>query len=626
MPLSIHLRDEHNEQRLLRGRLIVVAAAVILILGVTGLRLGWLQIAGNEHFTTLSDNNRLRIEPLPPPRGLIFDRYGRVLAENRPTFGLEIVPEQVPDIDATLDRLSELIELTDKQRAVFWSNVAQVRRFESVPLRLGLEEDELSRFAVNRHHFPGVEIQARLVRHYPQGDLTAHVIGHVGRLTRDDLSRVNTSDYRATNHIGKTGLERQYESLLHGAPGFRQVETNAQGRVLDVASRNAPTAGENLHLTLDVDLQRVASEALAPHRGAVVALDPSTGEILALVSRPGFDPNAFVQGLSQQAYQDLLNAPSQPLYNRALRGSYPPGSTVKQFYALAGLEYGVREATEREWCRGSYTLEGHERPYRCWKNEGHGATDVVDAIRESCDVYFYHLAEDLEIDRMHQFMSQYGFGQPTAIDLPGEGAGLMPSRRWKRESRGAPWYPGETIISGIGQGYTLATPLQLAVATAALANGGDLIRPRLLHARETSEGSLVKLDPAPPRRRLEHAPEHLRTIHEGMVAVNHGEDGTARSIGEDAPYRIAGKTGTSQVFGLQADQEYDEDEIVQHLRDHALYVGYAPAERPQIAIAVIAENAGSGGRAAAPIARTIMDFYLGESQDDHDARMAANTR
>lgn len=615
MANTIHLKDEHSERELLGGRLLLLAVAVCLLLTATGMRLAWLQVSEHEHFTTLSDNNRLRIEPLAPPRGLIHDRYGRVLAENQPAFGLVVIPEQVPDIEVMLERLSGIIELDSQQRARFWSNLAQVRRFEAVPVRLGLTEDEVARFAVNRHHFPGVEIEARLVRHYPEGELAAHVIGHVGRVSREDLRRVDTSRYRATNYIGKTGLERQYEEVLHGAPGIRQVETNAQGRIINVASRESATSGRNINLTLDLDLQRVAAEALAPYRGAVVALDPATGEVLALVSRPGFDPNAFATGISQRDYAELINAPSRPLYARALRGSYPPGSTIKQFYALAALEDGLRRPEDRSVCYGSFALDGHERPFRCWRREGHGATDLVDAISESCDVYFYELARDLGIDRMHEFMALYGFGERTGIDLPGEAAGLMPSRQWKRNRHGLPWFPGETINAGIGQGYTLATPLQLAVATAALANGGTIIQPRLLHGIEQPDGSIARREPPAPRRQLIHSSRHLQTIREAMIEVNHGTRGTGRGIGADAPYQIAGKTGTSQVFTLQPDQEYDEEEIEEYLRDHALYIGFAPAEQPRIAVAVIAENAGSGGRKAAPIARRVMDFYLGEDDD-----------
>jgi penicillin-binding protein 2 len=609
--LQSSLKDYLYESQLFLGRAIVSGALVILALIVLVGRLFFLQVENHEHFTTLSQDNRVKLEPLPPTRGLIFDRNGAILAQNLPAYSLEIIPEKTKNLEQTIRQIGEIISITEDDIQRFHRLRKQRRRFDSIPIRVRLQEDEVARIAVHGHRFPGVDVRATLLRDYPQGLQTAHLLGYVGRINEKELQLIDTSNYSGTDFIGKNGVEKSYESLLHGNVGLQQVEVNAKGRVLRVLENQPPKPGNNLQLFLDMKLQSTALEALGEYNGAVVAIDIETGGVLTLVSKPGYNPNLFVEGISSKDYRALEDSPDNPLFNRAIRGQYPPGSTVKPFIGLAGLEYDVVGFHQETYCPGYYQLPGKEHKYRDWKKWGHGKVDMAKAIVESCDVYYYELARTLGIDRLYEFLTGFGFGIPTRVDLDGELSGLMPSREWKQSKRREPWYPGETLIVGIGQGYFLATPLQLASATATLANRGHRIRPRVVASIEDSNG--VKRD-SPLIEDVLHQldPLHWDQIIEAMTDVIEGQRGTARSI-YTSNYTIAGKTGTAQVFSIKQDEEYDEETVAKKKRDHALFIAFAPVESPKIAIAVVVENGGHGGSVAAPIARQVMDRYLLDS-------------
>lgn len=607
------LRDRFFEQRLVARRLALLGVIVIAAMGLVTLRLAHLQIDRHAHFATLSEDNRIRLKPLPPTRGLIYDANGVLLADNYPTYSLEMVIEKVADPDATLIDLAALISIDEGDRRRFQRLRRQGRRYEGVPVRLNLTPAEVARFAIDAHRFPGVDVQAELVRVYPLGEQTAHVLGYVGRINERELRTIDASAYAGTHFIGKNGLEKAYETLLHGRVGYQQVEVNARGRVLRVLTSHPPEAGRDLKLFLDIELQRAATVALGARRGAIVALDPRTGGVLALVSMPTFDPNPFVQGIGQEAYNRLIGSPDKPLFNRAVRGQYPPGSTVKPFIGLSALTAGVIDFTTTKWCPGYYHLPGHRHRYRDWKRGGHGTVAMKKAIVESCDVYFYELAHQMGIDRLHTGLAAFGFGTKTGIDIAGELGGLLPSRAWKEAARGQPWFPGETLIMGIGQGYFLATPLQLATATAALAARGRLHVPRVVQAIEQPAGNGL-VATAYRGQRLDMAGSaDLGQVIDAMAEVIEGPRGTARRIRSEA-YRIAGKTGTSQVFSLGKTQRYEAEEIAEQLRDHALFVAFAPVTEPRIAVAVIVENGGSGGAVAAPVAAQVIEAYLGRPE------------
>ena len=591
------------------GAALIVGLLTLLLVG----RLVHLQIFKHQHFTTLSENNRVKIVPIAPTRGLIFDRRGEILAQNLPAYSLEVVPEAVEDLDALIAELRGIIEITGEDEEAFFAALARKRRFERVPLRLRLEDREVARFSVNRHRFPGVDVGARLIRHYPLGELGVHLVGYVGRINKRELDRIDRADYRGTSHIGKTGVEASYEDWLHGTVGYQRVETNAQGRILRVLERHDPVPGGNLYLGMDARLQRTAETVLGDENGAIVALDPVTGAVLAMASSPGVDPNLFASGIDVETYRALQRSPDRPLFNRAVNGQYPPGSTIKPFVGLAGLERGIGHARGKTWCPGWFTLPGRKHRYRDWKKYGHGRIGLHDAIVQSCDVYFYELALATGIDRMHEYLSSFGFGERTGIKLGGESRGLVPSRAWKRNARGEPWFPGETLITGIGQGYVLATPLQLATATAAIAMRGVRLRPRLVdRAVDPASGDVEEFEPETIASiRLVEASNWERII-EAMTGVVHGPRGTARRINEDISYRMAGKTGTAQVFTVRQNEEYDARKLDKKLHDHGLFIAFAPVERPRIAVAVVVENGGSGSGAAAPLARTVIDAYLGD--------------
>jgi len=605
------IKNSTSEQKLFRQR---AAAAGVFVLALVSVLLGWmayLQIFNHDHFITLSIDNRVRVVPLPPPRGLIYDRNGVLLAENRPSYHLEVVPAQVEDLDETLARLVNLVPLNEDDLRRFKLERRRKQPFQSIVLRSNLSDSEVARFAVNRHTFPGVDITARLERHYPLGALGVHALGYVGRIDERELQALEPQNYEGTVYVGKLGIEKYYETILHGTIGHQQVEINAQGRTLRVLSSQPPVPGTSLILTLDTGLQKAVEEALGNHKGAVVAMDPRNGEVLALASMPSFDPNLFVEGVSASTYQRLLHHLRRPLFNRALSGQYSPGSTIKPLVALAGLNYAVTLPGRTMMTYGYYQLPNGHRRYRDWKHAGHGMVNMAKALTQSCDVYFYDLAYRLGIDRLHDFLARFGLGNRIGLDSTGEAGGLLPSSAWKRQTYGQPWYPGETVITGIGQGYLLTTPLQLATATSTLAMRGKRVKPRLLRATMSAAGSRLE-----PQKSAPLAPITLKQtafwdrVIDAMIAVVHQPNGTAHKIGKDAQYLIAGKTGTAQVFSLRQNESYDEQSLDTKLRDHSLFIGFAPANDPRIAIAVVVENAGSGAKVAAPVARKVMDAYL----------------
>lgn len=607
---QIRLKDYLRESLLFRDRALVAGIAVVLLLLGLILRLINLQIVNHEHFITLSQDNRVKLQPLPPTRGLIYDRNGTILAQNLPTYSLEVTPERVQDMQQTLAGIGSIVTVSDSDRQRFERLRKQKRRFDSIPIRIRLDQEEVARLAVNRHRFPGVEIQAKLIRNYPLGEETAHVIGYVGRINQQELQTIDTSAYAGTSHIGKNGVEKTYEKMLHGEVGLQQVEVNALGRVIRVLQNQPPVPGRDLYLSLDVGLQAAAMEAFADYTGGAAAIDPQTGQVLALVSKPGFDPNLFVEGISPKDYKALQQSEEKPLFNRALRGQYPPGSTIKPFIGLGGLETGTTDVTRKTFCPGFFRLPGRAHKYRDWKKGGHGSMKLRDAIIQSCDVYFYDLANHMGIDKLHSFLSRFDFGHRTGIDISGERPGLLPSREWKRRARRQPWYPGETLITGIGQGYFLTTPLQLAHATAILAASGINRAPRVVQATKGSnDPAPIPLEPAVPKLLPKALPGNWEDVIEAMTQVIEGRRGTARRI-RDERYRIAGKTGTAQVFTVKQDETYDAEKISKKNRDHALFIAFAPLEDPRIAVAVIVENGEHGGSTAAPIAKRIMDYYL----------------
>lgn len=610
--MSVHqLHDPARESRLVRSRLVVAALVVLAAVGVLAGRMWWLQVAGYQHYATLSRQNRVQVVGVPPTRGLIYDRNGVLLAENVPTYRLVVTPEQVSNMENLLTRIREVVSLRPTDLERFHELRRQRPGFQAIPLKFDLTEKEVARFAVNRYRFPGVEVKAQLTRRYPLGSTAVHAVGYVGRINQKELAGLSSTEYSATSHIGKTGIERYYEKRLHGQAGVKRVETNAMGRTVRVLERDPPVPGDDLYLSLDVRLQKVAEGVLGDESGAIVAIDPQTGELLAMASTPTFDPNLFVNGISREDYRALQQDKDKPLFNRALRGQYPPGSTVKPFMALAGLENGTITPEETIYDPGYYSIPGSDYRWRGWKRGGHGAVNVSEAIAQSCDIYFYDLAYNMGINALHDFLLPFGFGRATGVDLPGELTGLVPSKQWKRRAKGKPWYHGETVIAGIGQGYMLATPLQLAYATATMANRGERLRPHLLRSATGPAGEAVKAPDPRQRPPIElDRPQRWETIIAAMQDVVQGDRGTARRVGRDAPYAFAGKTGTSQVFGLDKGEEYDAEELPKRLRDHALFIAFAPLDDPKIAVAVVVENGGSGSATAAPMARTVMDAWL----------------
>ena len=632
MALLESIKDHHGERRLFVGRIILALVVSIILLGIVVTRLVQLQILDQEQYTARAQGNRLKTEPIAPIRGLVLDRKGRVLAENLPSYQLELIPEQVEDIDDTLERLASLGLIDGESIDALKSASRQRQRFLPVTLNPRLSDEDIARFAVNRPRFPGVDFQPRLVRHYPNGDAVAHAVGYVSALTTDDLANLDAARYAGTRQTGRIGVESRYEDFLHGEAGLRNTVTNARGRQIgSEASQDTgalpedrpPEPGDDVRMTLDLDLQLLATELMKDRRGAIVAMDPNNGDILALVSAPAFDPNLFSQGMTQAQFRSVSNNPDRPLFNRAVLGTYPPGSTIKPQLALAALETGATNLTRKTMCRGWFSLPNNEHRYRDWKPEGHGEIDLHGAVEQSCDVYFYEIANEIGIDRMHDYLDRFGLGKRTGIDLNGERSGLVPSTEWKRNayrnrSRDQQrWYPGETIIASIGQGYMTATPLQLAVATSAMATRGIVVQPRLVLATENPiTGQQTNFDPVTLGDVGIDNEFYWDDIIASMYGVLHEITGTAWATGRGAKYNMAGKSGTSQVISIAQDEEYNEEELEERLRDHALFVAFAPMENPTITVSVIVENGSSGSTVAAPIARAMMDRYLG--YDDAD--------
>jgi penicillin-binding protein 2 len=626
---SLQLKDHWQEQRLFLSRIIAAGIVVVLLCGVVVTRLVHLQIVDYERFSELSQGNRFRIEPLPPNRGLIYDRNGLVIAENRPNWELVAVGEEIDDLERTLRALEELALIDPSEHTTLRDLVRSHRGFERVKLS-NLTEEQAATFAVRRHLFSGVDIQEALSRYYPFGEASAHAVGYVGSISTADLERIDRPNYAGTSHIGKTGIERAYENRLHGQVGYRQQVVNAQGRVLSSPAGDSrvresadfkgvetkwPVPGDNIVLSLDMKLQLAAQDAMQDLRGAVVAIDPRNGDVLALVSTPTFDSNRFAAGMSRADFVALQTDPDKPLYNRALGGTYPPGSTIKPFLALSALHDEALAPEDEKYCPGHFRLPGQTHRYRDWRPQGHGNVDMHEAIVQSCDVYFYHLAVAMGIDSMADGLKQFGFGAPVGLDISGENSGVVPSREWKAQQftrrEDKIWFPGETVITGIGQGYMLVTPMQLAHAGATFAARGQRFAPRLLIGTEDAVTREVRYtDPSALQNVVDQDPVHWQIVHDAMVGVIAEPRGSARAPMQGTTYSVAGKTGTAQVIGIAQDEKYREEDIDERLRDHGLFVAFAPADAPRIALGVVIENGGGGSRAAAPVARKVLDAYF----------------
>lgn len=610
-------RDKSFERRLFRARAIVAGLLVLCAFGGLTWRMVYLQVELHEKYKDLSDNNRVQIRPVGPNRGLIYDRNGILLAENIPFYSLTIVPERTRDLEETLNFLNGLVGISDRDREQFEKRLSFRRRpYEPVVLRHRLTEEEIAQVAVNRFYLPGVDVEAQLVRHYPLGDAFAHVLGYVGRINQMDQEKLDQEEdtkrrYSATQYIGKTGIERRYEQLLHGEVGYEKVETNARGRLLRTLERENPHPGKDLTLHLDSRLQLLASELMKDKRGAVVAIEVETGGILTLFSNPSFDPNDFVTGISFADYNELNSDPDKPLIDRASYGTYPPASTLKPFIGLAALQSGATTWNYRISDPGWYQLNNDERFYRDWKREGHGMVDLETAVVQSCDTYFYDIAVKTRIENLTPFLAQFGFGRDMSLDVITATSGLLPTREWKRERRKSAWYPGDTVNLGIGQGFMLVTPLQLATATAVLANRGKWQAPRLLLA-ENDEPVVFEHGPIDDiQLKDERNWQRMFTALEHVITGAHG---TARALQQNLKFPMAGKTGTAQVVGIPQGEKYDSQALIERQRDHAWFMGFGPVEKPQIAVAVLVENGESSGRTAAPIAQAIINEYLGGAE------------
>lgn len=615
-------RSPDQDSARFRRRVLVAALFVVVCLGLLASRFYYLQVVRHGYYLTRAEDNRIALLPTVPKRGTIVDRNGVVLARNYAGYTLEITPSLTEDLEATIDRLSDIVTIEPRDRRRFRKVLEESRNFESVPIRTRLTEDEVARFIAQRYRFPGVEVQARLFRDYPQGATASHIIGYIGRINQRDVDRIeergDTANYRGSEYMGKAGLEQSYETELHGKTGFEQVEVNAGGRAVRALSRSPAVAGNDLELTLDIELQKVAEAAFGKRRGALVAIEPSTGGVLAMVSTPTFDPNLFVDGISSQDWKELNDSPDHPLLNRAVFSAYPPGSTFKPFMALAGLTTGKRSMNGAMADPGYFNFGGHR--FMDDKIGGHGMVDLHKSIVVSCNTYYYQLANDLGIDGIASFMAPFGFGSRTGIDLPGETDGVLPSPEWKKKRFRKPelqrWYGGETISVGIGQGYNAYTPLQMANALAALVNDGQLFQPHLVRNVVDARGGVRRPVAPEPIRKIAVKPEHLDAVRAAMVDVN--KSGTGARAFRGATYEVGGKTGTAQVFSLKGGR-YVEGRLAERLRDHSWFIAYAPADKPRIALAVLVENGGFGAQSAAPIARQVIDYHLLDSRPDQPA-------
>jgi len=605
--------EELGREQQYQSRLQVVVVLVGIGFALLLLRLIFLQAIEHQRFHTLAESNRISIVPSAPNRGLITDRNGVVLAENTAVYTLEIDPTRVSDLPGTLDALAELVRIDEGTRKRFLQRIRETRRLGLLPVRSFLSDEEVARFTAQKFRFPGVELSTRLYRHYPFGESAAHVLGHVGRISAADKAAIETRGendaYRGIDAIGKDGIEKTYEAELRGIAGYRKVETDASGHGVRTLSSHASVPGNRLRLAIDIRLQQVAEQAFEGRRGAAVAIEPATGDVLALVSQPSFDPNLFVDGIDVPNWRRLNDSPDRPLTNRPLRGAYPPGSTIKPFMALAGLESGLRRPQDSVFDPGWFSLPGSSHRYRCWKREGHGRVDMHVSVVQSCDIYYYSLAVDMGIQRMHDFLARFNFGVESGIDIGGERSGLNPSEAWKRARFRDRWYTGDSVSAGIGQGYMLATPMQLAYATAIFANRGVAWRPHLAKEIVDSRTGKTRVTEPQPVFETHFNEAHLDLVAAAMVAVTE-PGGTAAAAFRDAPYKTAGKTGTAQVIAIKQGQTYRADAIDERHRDHAWFIAYAPAEAPTIAVAVLVENGGSGSGAAAPVARRILDQWI----------------
>ncbi len=606
--MSFSHKDAETEKAIFARRAIMAAGLVMALLCVLAARMMFLQVSQHELFASKSENNRVQIKPVAPIRGLIFDRNGILLAENLPSHSLSVVPERVQDMDYTLALIDTLVGLSASETKRFEKRLKQWRRpFEAITIKYRLDETEIAKLMVNAYFLEGVEVEAELVRHYPRGRDFAHVLGYVGQMNEKEKRRLDAAQYKATRRVGKIGIERFYQDKLHGTVGYQKVETNAQGRILDILERKSPKPGQNLILNLDADLQHVAMEAFNGRRGSLVAINPKTGGILAMVSSPSFDPNLFVNGISFNDYNRLRDSLDKPLFDRASRGQYPPGSTMKPFIGLSFLQAEITQWSEKIDDPGWYMLENDNRVYRDWKRRGHGNyINLRQAIIQSCDVYFYEMSFRAGIDNIGPFLGQFGFGENTALDVGNALPALLPDRAWKKKYRGRSWYAGDTLNLGLGQGFMLTTPLQLATAMSVFANKGKWNQAKLVQYVDGQE----LIDTALPADVEIKNPQDWDRMGRAMEGVIKHYMGTAKALNNNLNYRLAGKTGTAQVVGIKQNEEYDSEALSERQRDHALFVSYAPADAPEIAIAVIVENGESAGRTAGPIAREVTDFYL----------------
>ena len=607
------IRNLFEERRGFARRVAVMAVLALLLLALLVARLVQLQVWEHGYYVTRSTSNRTRVVSIPPVRGLIYGRHGTILAENRPAFNLVITLDQVGNLHWTLKKLSEILPITATDVERFRERARQTPDYRAVPLLTNLTPQEVARFEVDRYQYTGVNIQAGLAREYPLGPLTSHLIGYVNGITGSDLKHINPEQYAGLDQIGRTGIERSFENVLRGTPGAKLVEVNAAGRPLHTLNEQPAKSGDNLYLTINAPLQALAYQALGKLNGAVVAINPQNGAILAMVSKPGYDPSLFVNGLTESQYKNLLDDPNRPLYDRAIQGTFAPGSTIKPFISYAALQAGVIDGSTHFYCPGYFTLPGSKRVFHGWKPGGHGWVDLIQALEESCDIFFYHVAINLGIERIDKYLRRFGFGKDTGVRLPNENPGLLPSPTWKRQTFHRPWYPGQTLNIGIGQGYWQVTPMQLAQATARIAMRGGGFAPHLIYAYENPlTGKTVKLKPKPLPPIPVHNPDEWNLIIAGMEAVTQKIHGTAYAVGHNAPYQMAAKTGTAQVVDLSQKREAFKKYgmVPMRLRDNALFIAFAPVNHPRIAVAVIAEHGAHGGFAAAPIARKVMDEYL----------------
>ncbi|HFQ5008498.1 penicillin-binding protein 2 [Vibrio vulnificus] len=618
------IRDYQAEARLFANRALVAFFGIVALMGVLVTNLYNIQVNQYQDYKTRSNDNRIKVVPIAPNRGLIYDRNGVLLAENRPVFDLEITPEKVKNMDATITQLQTLFEITPEQIERFHRERKRTRRFKSVPILSQLTEKQVAVFSVNQYRFPGVEVSGTLKRYYPYGEILTHVIGYVSRINDRDMQRLSDegkeANYQATRDIGKLGIEKFYEDMLHGTAGYQEVEVNSRGRVIRTLKFVPPVPGKDIVLNIDIKLQTYVHQLLDGRRGSAIVLDPKDNGILAMVSSPSYDPNAFVHGISGKGYSDLLNDKNRPLVNRSTLGIYPPASTVKPFIAVSALQEGVVTPNTTRNDPGYWRIPNSDtRPFRDWLRWGHGRVNLVQSIEESVDTFFYQIAYDLGIDRLSNWMSMFGFGDYTGIDIFEESKANMPTRDWKMSRHKTPWYKGDTIPVGIGQGYWTATPMQLAKATSVLVNEGNVTAPHLLRATiENGEAFdnrvLSDYVTYPP---IQNVPDkYWNLAKEGMRLVNHGKKGTARRSFTGMSYMTAGKSGTAQVFGLAEDQEYNADELAEHLRDHALFTGFAPFDDPKIIVTIVLENAGGGSSNGAPVARRIFDKVLLDKDSD----------